>query len=220
MENPWENSNNTSQDFTKKRKKKKSLLQQAKKFGKKGRFGRGQDIEASTYNYFVQVLETLNLNQFEDDESKEIFVANVFASNSDNEEILCCNQLVSRIYEKLLPLAENSVKFRLMNKLGEDVRKFASNSFASHVLERLLWLGSFQQKSDVDSDDQEFEIQRKEWVLKVAKYSLNNFQDFASDIYASHILKTSFQVSYTFKNYYFFYSLIIFLIIFSSAWLD
>ena len=57
------------------------------------------------------------------------------------------------------------------------------------------------QKSDVDSDDQEFEIQRKEWVLKVAKYSLNNFQDFAADIYASHILKTSFQVSYTFRNY-------------------
>ena len=193
---------NTSQDFTKKRKKKKSLLQQAKKFGKKGRFGRGQDIEASTYNYFVQVLETLNLNQFEDEESKEIFVANVFASNVDNEETLCCNQLVSRIYEKLLPLAENSVKFRLMNKLGEDLRKFASNSFASHVLETLLWLGSFQQKSDVvDSekkDDQEFEIQRKEWVLKVAKYSVNNFQDFAFDIYASHILKTSFQVSFIF----------------------
>ena len=152
-----------------------------------------------------QVLETLNLNQFEDEESKEIFVANVFASNVDNEETLCCNQLVSRIYEKLLPLAENSVKFRLMNKLGEDLRKFASNSFASHVLETLLWLGSFQQKSDVENSEknnQEFEIQRKDWVLKVAKYSLNNFQDFASDIYASHILKTSFQVSckYYFPN--------------------
>ena len=52
-----ENSNTIvlgSQDFTKKRKKKKSLLQKAKKYGKKGQFGRGQDIEASTYNYFVQ----------------------------------------------------------------------------------------------------------------------------------------------------------------------
>ena len=111
------------------------------------------------------VLETLNLNQFEDEESKEIFVANVFASNVDNEETLCCNQLVSRIYEKLLPLAENSVKFRLMNKLGEDLRKFASNSFASHVLETLLWLGSFQQKSDVDFKKDQKKLKSKEKIV-------------------------------------------------------
>ena len=115
------------------KKKKKSFLQRTKKFGKSGRFGRGQEIDASTYNYFVQVLSTLNANDFEDDEAKEIFVANVFASNENSEELLCCNQLVSRIYEKLLPLASNTVKMRFMTKLGgDDIRKYASNQFASH----------------------------------------------------------------------------------------
>ena len=96
-------------------------------------------------------------DQFEDEESKEIFVANVFASNENTEEILCCNQLVSRIYEKLLPLASNSVKTRFMSKLGEDLRKFSSNSFASHVLEALLWLCSFEQNQE-DFSDVEFQV--------------------------------------------------------------
>ena len=50
----------STNDFSKKRKKKKSFAQKMKKFGKQGRFGKGQEIEASTYNYFVQVLENLN----------------------------------------------------------------------------------------------------------------------------------------------------------------
>ena len=84
-------------------------------------------------------------------------MANVFASNENTEEILCCNQLVSRIYEKLLPLASNSVKTRFMSKLGEDIRKFSSNSFSSHVLEALLWLCSFEQNQE-DLSDVEFQV--------------------------------------------------------------
>ena len=41
-----------------KKKKKKSFLKQAKKHGERGHFGKGHDIDASTYNYFVQVLDT------------------------------------------------------------------------------------------------------------------------------------------------------------------
>ena len=207
------------------KKKKKSFLQKTKKFGKSGRFGRGQEIDASTYNYFVQVLSTLNANDFEDDEAKEIFVANVFASNENSEELLCCNQLVSRIYEKLLPLASNTVKMRFMNKLGgDDIRKYASNQFASHgidwcfslyyihyflnenwsilthlfsVLETLLWLGAFKQSQDAKNEDiEKYEAERKKWALKICKYCVNNFADFAFDSYASHILKTGFQVRF------------------------
>ena len=78
----------------------------------------------------------------------EIFVANVFASNSEEEEKLCCNQLVSRVFEKLLPLAPTEVKTRIMTKLGSDLRLYVTNPFASHILETLLTLASFKQKTE------------------------------------------------------------------------
>ena len=102
---------------------------------------------------------------FEDEEAKEIFVANVFASNVEEEDKLCCNQLVSRVFEKLLPLAPHHVKLRLMKKMGEDLRIFVTNPFASHVLETLLILASFKQSTDQETDSSE----KKEWTFKVAK---------------------------------------------------
>ena len=77
-----------------------------------------------------------------------MFVANVFASNTEEEEKLCCNQLVSRVFEKLLPLAPDEVKIRIMDKLGSDLRVYVTNPFASHVLESLLNLASFKQKKE------------------------------------------------------------------------
>ena len=52
-----------------KKKSKKSFLQKAKKFGKRGQFGRGKQIEKDTYDYFVRVLEQMK-TPFEDDEAK------------------------------------------------------------------------------------------------------------------------------------------------------
>ena len=123
----------------------------------------------------------------------DIFVANVFSSNQENEEELCCNQLISRVFEKLMPLAPNAVKFRFMEKLGQDLRKIASNPYASHVLETLLLVNSFKQPND-DDDNAEDLATKKEWILKVAKFCINNFADFAVDPYAAHILRNIFQV--------------------------
>ena len=110
-------------------------------------------------------------------------MAIVFNSNSEEEEKLCCNQLVSRVFEKLLPLAPSDVKTRIMTKLGSDLRLYVTNPFASHILETLLTLASFKQKSEQESP-QEFSEFRREWVLKVSKYCINNLAEFAQDSYA------------------------------------
>ena len=63
------------------------------------------------------------------------------------------------------------------------------------VLETLLWLGAFKQSQDVKNEDiEKYEAERKKWAMKICKYCVNNFADFAFDSYASHILKTGFQV--------------------------
>lgn len=50
-------------------KKKRSFLVKARKYGRKGLFGRGKNVDEETYNYFVRVMERLR-EEFEDDEEK------------------------------------------------------------------------------------------------------------------------------------------------------
>ena len=45
-------------------------------------------------------------------------------------------------------LAPSDVKTRIMTKLGSDLRLYVTNPFASHILETLLTLASFKQKSE------------------------------------------------------------------------
>ena len=54
-----------------KKKSKKSFLQKAKKFGKRGQFGGGKQIDKDTYDYFVRVLEQMK-TPFEDDEAEGV----------------------------------------------------------------------------------------------------------------------------------------------------
>jgi hypothetical protein len=53
-----------------KARKRKSLLKKAKKYGKKGKFGRGVHLDEDVYQYFVRVLELVETNKFETDEEK------------------------------------------------------------------------------------------------------------------------------------------------------
>ena len=126
---------------------KRSFLQRAKKFGKSGRFGKGREIDKETYDYFLRVLEQINrgFNDDEDDvEAQEMFVENVFEQTTDKELLLAGNQLVSRVLERLLPIASHEVQSRFMSKLTDDLRRTATDPFASHVLELLLLIGTFQ----------------------------------------------------------------------------
>ena len=53
-----------------KKKKKKSFVQKAKKFGKRGRFGQGREIDRETYDYFVRVMENHRAGEFDDKEAE------------------------------------------------------------------------------------------------------------------------------------------------------
>lgn len=82
-----------------------------------------------SYNYFVRVMERLN-EEFEDEEEKgffcglsinichvnlfiiiisEIFITNVFEQTNEKEMDLMCNQVISKVIEKLLSLAQPDI---------------------------------------------------------------------------------------------------------------
>jgi len=58
------------QCFVKKARERKSLLKQCKKYGKKGKFGRGTPLDEDIYQYFVHVLELFETQKFETEEEK------------------------------------------------------------------------------------------------------------------------------------------------------
>lgn len=52
-----------------KRKRKKSFLKNARKYAKKGHYGRGSQLDADTYQYFVRIMEAYK-EGFSSDEDK------------------------------------------------------------------------------------------------------------------------------------------------------
>ena len=68
----------------------------------------------------------------------------MFASTEGEESSYCGNQLVSRVLEKLLPFASDDVIRRFMAALADDLRRVATDPFASHVLQLLLNVATFQ----------------------------------------------------------------------------
>jgi nucleolar protein 9 len=57
-------------ELRRKKRKRKSFLKNAKKYGKKGKFGRGSHLNEDIYQYFVRVLQLLQTNSFETEEEK------------------------------------------------------------------------------------------------------------------------------------------------------
>jgi len=177
-----------------KKKKKKTFMQRAKKFGKSGRFGKGKEIDRDTYEYFLRVFEQLNQGFESDEEMKDVFVMNVFETTLNEEVSLCSNQLVSRVIERLLPMAPEKVQSRFMQCLADDLRIVAVDPFASHVLETLLLLATFAKSKAASDEVKSSEITyRRNWVVRVSKFMINNFEEFSQNIYASHLLRTCFQ---------------------------
>lgn len=61
---------------SRKRKKKKSVLGQARKYGRKGYYGRGTHVDEDIYQYFLKIYE-MKLEEFETEEEKSLFIFNI-----------------------------------------------------------------------------------------------------------------------------------------------
>lgn len=59
------------QEKRKNRKRKKSFLKNARKYAKRGHFGRGSQIDEETYQYFLRVMETFKQDALDDEEKSK-----------------------------------------------------------------------------------------------------------------------------------------------------
>ncbi|KAK3918271.1 Nucleolar protein 9 [Frankliniella fusca] len=183
-----------------KRKRKKSFLQNAKGFGKKGKFGHGTQLDQDTYDYFIRVLELLR-GDFDNPEDKESLVKNALDQTEGSEIDQSSNQVGARLIESLIKLAPPSALPRFMDVFASNLRVVATNRFASHVLQSLIAtvakfaLDKFNKnetgKNSLENSDENIsEASATEWVLKVAKFALNNLEEFLWDEYANHVIRT------------------------------
>lgn len=165
------------------RKRKKSFLKNAKKYGKRGYYGRGSQLDADVYQYFVNILETYRKG-FDSEEDKLIFVNNVFNQTVDQEVNCSCNQVGCRVIEMLLPFANDDTLQRFIKIFGADLRPLCSDRFASHIVEALVNEASNRYMRDVSYNDY------KDFVVKVSKFLLNNLEDYIWDTYGNHVIRT------------------------------
>uniref|UniRef100_A0A182P9E5 PUM-HD domain-containing protein n=1 Tax=Anopheles epiroticus TaxID=199890 RepID=A0A182P9E5_9DIPT len=118
--------------------KKNKFLRNAKSFGKRECFGRGAELEQTEYNYLVAILETMTKEK--EDEERQLIATNVLGQLKDKEIRTASNQVGSRIMEELLAYSDEERFGELMETFAQNFRVFCSDKFASHVLQRALYV--------------------------------------------------------------------------------
>lgn len=77
--------------------------------------------------------------------------------------------------------------------IRKDMRIICTDPYASHVLEKIMHICLETVSSNDAKHPQEHLDFCLEWLCSICRYAFNNVEDFISDIYASHILRSSLQ---------------------------
>lgn len=177
----------TDNNIRNKRKRKKTFLQNARKYAKKGYYGRGSHMDADMYQYFVRILEVFKQG-FENNDDKAVFVDNVF-EQTENKEIECsCNQVGCRVIEMLLPFASDDIILKYSEKFSADIRPLSKDRFASFVLQALVKVSCGKYFDNSVSHEQKEKF--KSFAVKTSKFLLNNLEDYIWDTYGNHVIRT------------------------------
>ena len=83
--------------------------------------GKGK-LDEDTLSYFKRVESVIKDDDFDDEEAKAIFIENVFTQIDGNELALCCNQSMSRVFERLLEFF-NSTQLLLLSRQNYQKKK-------------------------------------------------------------------------------------------------
>ena len=123
-----------------------------------------------------------------------MFVTNVFEQTVDKEMDLMCNQVISKILEKLLAMADRGTQEKFAQIILKEMRIICTDPYASHVLECLMhiFMEKVLSRTDAESGSEHLQFCEK-WLCSVVQFTFNNVEDFIVDIYASHIIRTSLQ---------------------------
>jgi nucleolar protein 9 len=88
--------------------------------------------------YFRRADEMLELNQFQDNEERDMFLQNVYKEAEGKELKLACSQSCSRLMERLILLSTSQQKKHLFEQFAGHFYSLVQHRFASHCCETLF----------------------------------------------------------------------------------
>ena len=94
-------------------------------------------LDADEQEYFSRASQTLELNQFESDEDRQLFVDSVYTEAEGKELKIACSQGCSRLMEKLITMSTPAQAKRLFQKFVGNFLHLSQHRFASHCCECL-----------------------------------------------------------------------------------
>ncbi|XP_015776998.1 PREDICTED: nucleolar protein 9-like [Acropora digitifera] len=156
-------------------------------------------LDEQTLGYFERVENVINDDDFEDEESRELFVENVFSQIENNEIKLFCDRTISRTMEKLSLYFSDIQVRKILQNIEEHYSKVAMDKCGSHVLQTLVCVipkairseRSYQRK--VSEEDKNVKG-TEELFLSLCSRLQEDFSKLADHVNGSHVVRAVIEV--------------------------
>ena len=156
-------------------------------------------LDEQTFGYFKRVEDVINDDDFDDGESRRLFVENVFTQVQDNEMKLFCDQIISRTMEKLVLYFSDIQIRKVLQNIEDHFSKVAMDKFGSHVLQTLICIipkairSERSKTSETSQEDKDLKS-AEELFLGLCDSFKENLSELVNHIYGSHVLRAAFEV--------------------------
>lgn len=158
-------------------------------------------LDPEEQEYFSRAGEMLELNQFQDDEERELFLDRVYEEASGKELKVACSQSCSRLMEKLIWMSNAEQVKNLFTQFSGNFLHLVQHRFASHCCETLFeksttvisheMLKSTKSKRKAKTEDGEEEppISMEELFLNTVGELEGNWGYLLTERFASHAIR-------------------------------
>lgn len=111
-----------------------------KKFIKNARAGgiQDKDLDADEREYFLNILNILNKNAFEEIDEKESLANNVLEHIEGKEFKLAQSSICSKLVENIIGFSEPETFEKYTTALSENMRQVCTDRMASHVIQKVI----------------------------------------------------------------------------------
>lgn len=156
-------------------------------------------LDEQTLGYFKRVEDVINDDNFQDEESRKLFVENVFTQVENNEVKLFCDLAISSTMEKLVFYLSDIQIRKIVQNVEEHFSKIAMDKFGSHVLQTLVCITPRALRSERGQQQDVLEEHKdlksaEELFLSLCSCLQENLPELVNHMYGSHVVRAAFEV--------------------------
>lgn len=164
-------------------------------------------VDSNELTYFHQAEQTLNLNTFNSQDEKDLFIDSVFQESRGKELKLVTNQICSKLMERLILNSTVKQIHQLFNAFNGRFYDLSRQKYSSHVIEtflvrcasliekEILSTGSGNYEDELNEDEEsEGWVSMENMFLFIIGDFKTHFKKMMKDKYASHVLRLSLLV--------------------------